>query len=111
MVAVMVAAILVVMVTLPMGSLLPLAMVLAPMETMTTGPTSERHAPERHRQRQHQRREQHRNSLFHCFSPPSFYPIVRTILLTWNRPAYRPHGHFSQCLGRLGCMPGGHFWT
>jgi hypothetical protein len=45
--AVMVAAIVVVMVTLPTGSLLPLAMVLAPMETvMPAGPTSERHAPE-----------------------------------------------------------------
>jgi hypothetical protein len=32
--------------------------------------------------------------------------LVRTILPTWRRPTYRPHGHFSQCLGRLGCMPG-----
>jgi hypothetical protein len=42
--AVVTAAAAVVMMALSMGSLLPLAMVLATMETMTTG--SERHAPE-----------------------------------------------------------------
>jgi hypothetical protein len=73
MAAVMVAAVLILMVTLPMGRLIPLATLLAPMGTvMPAGPTSERHAPKRHTQRQHQRREQHCNTLSHCYSPPSF---------------------------------------
>jgi hypothetical protein len=61
-----------VMMALSMGRLVPLAMVLATMETMTTG--SERHAPQRHRQRQHERREQYRNTLFHRFHLLSLYP-------------------------------------
>src|SRR5215218_8980522 len=29
---------------------------------------------------------------------------VRTIALTWRRPAYRPHGHFLPCTGKVVCQ-------
>src|SRR5215208_2718947 len=40
---------------------------------------------------------------------PALVRKIVTIVLTWKRPAYRPHGHFLN-VSRLGCMPGSYFW-